>query len=234
MTRGGRRPIDVWVTGGGTREPIDDVRWVGNVSTGRMACEVARAAARRGDRVTLFLAELAPAPRSPRVAVRRFVTAEQLRRALASEAPAPDAIVHAAAVADYAPLPRRGKVPSGRGSWTLRMRPLPKIVAELRLRHPRAVLCMFKLESGVSLDELRRRATEAARRAGADLVFANRLEDVGAEHRGFLLDLRRDRIAETRTRAAAASAILRACRDGAADRRGRAGRGSKPAKGATA
>jgi len=213
-----RRPIDVWVTGGGTREPIDDVRWIGNVSTGRMACEVARAAARRGDRVTLFLAELVTAPRSPRIALRRFVTAAQLRRALRAERRAPDAIVHAAAVADYAPVPVRGKVPSGRSSWTLTLRPLPKIVAELRRRHRRAVLCMFKLESGLSRAELLRRAAAAARKAGADLVFANRLEDVGAEHRGFLLEPKGGRVVETRTRGGAARAILRACHAAAGGR----------------
>jgi len=187
------------------------VRFLGNVSTGRMAAALARAALRRGDRVTLFLAEHAPAPRSRRTRLRRFVTSGDLRARLQETRPAPDVVLHAAAVSDYAPAPVRGKVASGRPAWTLRLLPRPKLVAELRRRHPRAILCMFKLESGVSRAELVRRATAAARRAGADLVFANRLEDVGREHRGLLIDPGRGGVTEARTRAAAARVILAAC-----------------------
>jgi phosphopantothenoylcysteine decarboxylase/phosphopantothenate--cysteine ligase len=213
--RGGRGArLEVWITGGGTREPIDAVRFIGNVSTGRMAVELARAAARAGDRVTLFLADAVPAPRSRRIRVVRFTTSADLRERLAAAAaPPPDAIVHAAAVSDYAAVPVRGKIPSGRPGLSLRLRPLPKLVTELRRRHPRAVLCSFKLESRVSRAELLRRAAASARRSGVDLVFANRLEDVGAEHRGFLVDPARGSALEARTRAAAARAVLSACRE---------------------
>ncbi len=183
-----------------------------------MAVELARAAARRGDRVTLFLAESVPAPRSRAIRIERFVTSAHLRARLRAAAAAPDIIVHAAAVADYAPVPARGKVASGRAAWTITLSPLPKVVAELRARHPRAVLCTFKLESGIGRAELVRRATAAARAAGAKLVFANLLEDVGTEHRGLLLDPAAGTISEARSRAAAARLILRACRRHVASR----------------
>ena len=191
------------------------MRYVGNVSTGRMALELARAALRRRHRVTLFLADSVAAPRS-RARIRRFVSAGDLRDALRAAAPSPDLILHAAAVSDYAPSAVRGKVESGRARWQVELRPLPKIVAELRRRHPRAILCMFKLESGIGRPELVRRALAAGRKAGADLVFANRMEEVGktgSEHRGLLIDPAAPRaadatIAATKTRAEAARAIV--------------------------
>jgi phosphopantothenoylcysteine decarboxylase/phosphopantothenate--cysteine ligase len=208
--------LSIWVTGGGTREPIDDVRWIGNLSTGRLALELARRAARRGHRVTAFLAEGVPAPRSKRIRVERFVSTADLERSLCADArAAPDAILHAAAVSDYAPRPVRGKVGSGKSHWTVELWPLPKVVARLRRRYSRARLALFKLESGVGVAELRRRALAAARRAGAQAVFANRLEDVGAEHRGFLLDVASGRTDEATTRAGAASLLVRWCERGA-------------------
>lgn len=208
--------LSIWITGGGTREPIDDVRWIGNVSTGRLALALARRAAQRGHRVTAFLAEGVPAPRSPRICVERFVTTADLeRRLFAARRVAPDAILHAAAVSDYAPRPIRGKVASGGARWTLELRPLPKVVARLRRRYSRARLATFKLESGIGIAELRRRALAAARHAGAQAVFANRLEDVGAEHRGFLVDAATGRAVEARSRAAAARLLVSWCEDAA-------------------
>ncbi len=214
--------LSIWITGGGTREPIDDVRWIGNVSTGRFALALARRAAQRGHRVTAFLAEGVAAPRSPRIRVERFVSTADLERRLLGRRDAPDAILHAAAVSDYAPRPIRGKVASGRARWTLELRPLPKVVARLRRRYSAARLAMFKLESGIGVAELRRRALAAARRAGAQAVFANRLEDVGGEHRGFLVDAATGRAVEATSRAAAARLLVRWC-EGAAGETARRG-----------
>lgn len=204
-----RRRLEVWITGGGTREPIDAVRWIGNVSTGRMAGELARAAAARGHRVTLFLAAHAPAPRSRSIRVIRFVTTADLAAVLRGRRRSPDAIAHAAAVSDYAPRPRRGKVPSGADRWSVELRPLPKLAPGLRRRHPRAMLLLFKLEAGIARARLFARAAATARAAGADAIFANRLEEVGAEHRGWLVDPSGGVPREASTRAAAARMIVR-------------------------
>jgi phosphopantothenoylcysteine decarboxylase/phosphopantothenate--cysteine ligase len=204
-----RRPLEIWVTGGGTREPIDAVRWIGNVSTGRMASELARVAASRGHRVTLFLAAQAPAPRSRSIDVVRFVTTAELAAALRSRRKRPDAIAHAAAVSDYAPRARRGKVKSGAARWTLELRPLPKLAPRLRRRHREAVLALFKLEAGIARRELFARAARAAIAAGADVVFANLLEEVGADHRGWLVDPAGGVPREASTRRGAARMIVR-------------------------
>jgi phosphopantothenoylcysteine synthetase/decarboxylase len=152
------------------------------------------------------------APRSERIEVIRFTTTADLSRELlrGGRRP-PDAILHAAAVSDYAPRPVRGKLKSGAPRLTLILHPVAKVVAALRRRFPGARLLTWKLESGVSVAELRRRALAAARAAGAQAVFANRLEDIGAEHRGFLLDTADGAATEATTRAEAARLVVEWC-----------------------
>lgn len=208
MTR--PRRLEFWITGGGTREPIDAVRWIGNVSTGQMASQLARTAHSRGHRVTLFLAAHVPAPRLRALRIVRFVTTADLAQSLRRTRPPPAVILHAAAISDYAPRPLRGKFKSGARSWRIELRPLPKLAPELRRRHPGAVLCLFKLESGIDRERLFVRARKAAVAAGADRVFANLLEEVGREHHGWLLDPAGGVPIEARTRAAAARALVRA------------------------
>lgn len=187
------------------------------MSTGRLALELVKAAVRRGHRVTAFLADGVAAPASRRVEVERFQTARELReRLLARAATPPDAILHAAAVSDYAPRRVRGKVRSGQSRWTLELFPLPKVAGALRRRYPRARLAMFKLESEVDVAELLRRALATARSAGAQAIFANRLEDVGREHRGFLVDAATGEATEAASRAAAARLLVRWCEGAAA------------------
>lgn len=172
--------------------------------------------------MTAFLAEGVAAPRAPRIAVVRFTTSADLsRELLRGGRRRPDAILHAAAVSDYAPRPVPGKLKSGAPNLTLVLKPVAKIVSALRRRFPGARLLTFKLESRVSVPELRRRAIEAARAAGAQAVFANRLEDVGAEHRGFLLDLEEGGSIEAATRAQAARLVLDWCERPAAAREAR-------------
>jgi phosphopantothenoylcysteine decarboxylase/phosphopantothenate--cysteine ligase len=217
-----RSRLRVWITGGGTREPLDDVRWIGNVSTGRMALALAAEARRRGHQVTLFLAEHVPAPRTSAIELVRFVTAADLRRELLRPRPAPAAILHAAAVSDYAPRPLPGKKRSGGPRWRIVLEPLPKVASAARRRWPLAFLVLFKLEARISLRRLLERARRAARSAGAEAVFANRLEEVGREHRGWLVDMKRGAATPATTRRGAARLLVRAC-EVAGSARGRGG-----------
>ncbi len=97
----------VVVSAGGTREPLDPVRFLGNRSSGRQGVALARAAADRGADVTLVAANVAAdvldVARHPRVRVRTVTTAAELGAAMAEEAGVADALVMAAAVADYRP-----------------------------------------------------------------------------------------------------------------------------------
>ena len=103
---GGPRPLDglrVLVTAGGTREPIDSVRYVGNRSSGRMGFALADEAARRGAKVTVIAANVA-LPRNPVVAYVDVETAAELQAACTEAFAACDVLLMAAAVADYRPV----------------------------------------------------------------------------------------------------------------------------------
>jgi phosphopantothenoylcysteine decarboxylase/phosphopantothenate--cysteine ligase len=97
----------VVVSAGGTREPLDPVRFLGNRSSGRQGYALARAALARGAEVTLIAANTAlPDPAGAKVI--RVGTAEELRQAVIESAPSADAVVMAAAVADFRPAARSG------------------------------------------------------------------------------------------------------------------------------
>jgi phosphopantothenoylcysteine decarboxylase/phosphopantothenate--cysteine ligase len=110
LSRGTSAPADligrhVVISAGGTREPLDPVRFLGNRSSGRQGYALARAAAARGAEVTLIAANTAlPDPAGAKVI--RVGTAEELRHAVLEAAPSADAVVMAAAVADFRPVDR--------------------------------------------------------------------------------------------------------------------------------
>ena len=138
----------VVVSAGGTREPIDAVRFVGNRSSGRMGVALAREAARRGARVTLLAANLAVvAPDG--VEVVETPTAGDLAREALARADA-DVFVMAAAVADYRPGdPIEGKRPKDHELWTVALEPTQDVLAELgRRRRNGQVLVGFAADTG--------------------------------------------------------------------------------------
>jgi phosphopantothenoylcysteine decarboxylase/phosphopantothenate--cysteine ligase len=108
--RAASRGLRVLVTAGGTREPIDSVRFIGNSSSGRMGFALAQAARERGAEVTLLAANVALPP-PPGVRRREVVTAAELKQACEQEFPACDVLLMAAAVADFRPAaPADGKI----------------------------------------------------------------------------------------------------------------------------
>ena len=181
----------VVITAGGTREPIDPVRYIGNRSTGRMGVALASAALARGARVTLVAAAVeVPLPEAADV-VRVESTAE-LRDALRAamdggpDGPAADALVMAAAVADFTPAAASSTKIARRDGLTLELSPTPDLLAEVAaaadgssgaLGARRPVLVGFAAETG-GLD----RAAEKLRAKGVDLLVAN---DVSEEGSGF-------------------------------------------------
>lgn len=126
----GRRIV---VTAGGTREPLDPVRFLGNRSSGRQGVALAEAARDRGAEVVLIAAHLeVPAPTG--VELREVATAEQLREGVLAAAPSADAVVMAAAVADYRPeavSEAKIKKEQQGDELTLRLVRNPDILAEL-------------------------------------------------------------------------------------------------------
>jgi phosphopantothenoylcysteine decarboxylase/phosphopantothenate--cysteine ligase len=122
----------VLVTAGGTREPLDSIRFVGNRSSGRMGIALAAEARRRGAAVTLLIANLVVEP-PPGVEVVETPTAADMAREATARANT-DVVLMAAAVADYAPERVDRKRPKSREPWTVELRPTYDILAGLSAR----------------------------------------------------------------------------------------------------
>ena len=169
----------VVVSAGGTREPLDDVRFLGNRSSGRMGVAVASAARDRGATVTLLAANLlVPAPAG--VEVVETGTAAELRREALARVDA-DVIVMAAAVADYRPAERvDGKRPKDGEPWLVELVPTADVARALGAQKRRGqVLVAFGAELGADGLERKRKMLDDK---NADLVVYN---DVGVDGTGF-------------------------------------------------
>ncbi len=169
----------VLVSAGGTREPLDAVRFLGNRSSGRMGVALAEEARHRGAEVTLLAANLAVPPPSGVTVVDTPTAADVEREALA-RADA-DVIVMAAAVADYrSPTPLAGKRPKDRDAWTMELEPTSDVLAALgAARSPGQVLVGFAADrAGAGLE----RAREKRLAKSADLFVFN---DVSRADIGF-------------------------------------------------
>lgn len=173
----GRR---VLVSAGGTREPIDPVRFVGNRSSGRMGWAVAEAARRRGAEVTV-LASNVDLPRRTDIRYIDAPTAADLHAAALAEFPSCEVLVMAAAVADFRPgAPLEGKIDkSAEGRLALDLEPTADILSDLAARRDGQVVVGFAAEHGPAGLE---RARAKRVRKHLDLIVHN---DVSVEGIGF-------------------------------------------------
>jgi phosphopantothenoylcysteine decarboxylase/phosphopantothenate--cysteine ligase len=169
----------ILVTAGGTREPIDAVRWVGNHSSGRMGLGVAEAARSMGASVTLLLGPTEIVVPDD-IEVERFVNTQDLARLLDDHAPAADAIVMAAAVSDWRPVdPPATKLKKEDGPPQISLESTPDLLAGLAERRVSGqFLIGFALESGddATVEEQARQKLERKR---IDLVCGNRADIEG-------------------------------------------------------
>lgn len=169
----GRR---VLVTAGGTREPIDAVRFIGNHSSGRQGGAVAEEAAARGAEVVLVTTRPERAPEGVRVIP--VETAAEMAVAVDLEADAADAVVMAAAVADFRPAdPAEGKLKKDAGPPEVRLVPTDDILASLGSNGaPGRVLVGFAAETG----DLEANARAKLEAKGLDVIVANDVSKSGA------------------------------------------------------
>jgi len=194
------RDLDGWhlvITAGGTAEPIDPVRYIGNRSTGKMGIAIAAAALDRGARVTLVAANV-DRPMPPGAEVVRVETTDELGAVLdelvrwPDESAGFDALVMAAAVADFRPVAPAGSKLARANGLSLELESTPDLLAGVshavtgldetgrRINEPvrpRPLLVGFAAETG-SLD----RAADKLRRKNVDLLVAN---DVAEDGSGF-------------------------------------------------
>jgi len=172
--------LRVLVTAGGTREPVDPVRFLGNRSSGKMGHAIADEAARRGYQVTLVT--VSDLPVVPAVKVVQVETAAEMLDAVAGvEA---DVAIMAAAVADFRPA-RTGeqKISRSEGLSTIELEGTPDVLASVMAREERPFVVGFAAETG-DLD----RAVAKAREKGVDLLVYNDVTEPGS---GFGTDTNR-------------------------------------------
>ena len=175
--------LRVVVTAGGTREPIDPVRFVGNRSSGKMGHAIADAASRRGAAVTLVTT--ARRPSDAAVEVVEVETADEMHDAVLARFAESDVVVMAAAVADFRPkaiaaekLKKRDGVPE------VVLEPTPDILGTLGERKTHQYLVGFAAET----EQLREHAAAKLTAKRVDLMVAN---DVSAPDAGFEVDTNR-------------------------------------------
>ncbi|HEY3140306.1 MAG TPA: bifunctional phosphopantothenoylcysteine decarboxylase/phosphopantothenate--cysteine ligase CoaBC [Acidimicrobiales bacterium] len=176
-----RRDLDglhVLVTAGGTREPIDPVRFIGNRSSGKQGHALAQEAADRGAKVSLVTTTALPGPAGADVT--RVDTAAEMAEAVMAVAPAADIVVMAAAVADFRPAHvAERKLKKTEGMPEISLEPTADILAMVG-GHKRAgqTIVGFAAET----HDLRKNATSKLAAKGADIIVAN---DVTAPGAGF-------------------------------------------------
>jgi phosphopantothenoylcysteine decarboxylase/phosphopantothenate--cysteine ligase len=178
----GRRVV---VSAGGTREPIDPVRFIGNRSSGKMGYALAREAARRGARVRLVAAPNHLSDPAG-VEVEHIETAEQMRTAVLAATDDADVVIKAAAVADFRPEQYSGqKIKKDAGGLDqIRLVRNPDILAELGERKEGMVLVGFAAET----DLAEQHGRDKLHRKGLDLIVVNRVDMADS---GFNVDTNR-------------------------------------------
>jgi len=166
------------VTAGGTQEPIDPVRHIGNRSSGRMGYALAEAARDRGAEVKLITAP-ASLPEPSGVEVVHVRTAAQMKKAVTEAVGMADALIMAAAVADYQPKDvARAKIKKDSPSLTLELVRTPDILAEVKGK-------FIKVGFAAESEDLIANARKKLENKGLDLMVAN---DITATDSGFDVD----------------------------------------------
>lgn len=172
--------LNILITAGGTREPIDPVRYLGNRSSGKMGHAIADEAARKGFNVTLVTAS--PIEVLPSVKTISVETAEEMLQAVSGVQP--DIAVMAAAVADFRPAESSGtKMSSSGGVESIELAATPDILASVMDRANRPFVVGFAAETA-GLE----RAIEKARSKGVDILVYNDVTEPGS---GFGTDTNR-------------------------------------------
>jgi phosphopantothenoylcysteine decarboxylase/phosphopantothenate--cysteine ligase len=163
----------VLVIGGSSEERIDEMRVITNRGTGETAVELARAAYLRGATVDLWMGRCS-VPLPTFIPIRRYTTVTSLLDMVKDIDH--EFVLVPAALADYAPEPQPGKIPSGKKELTLSLKAVPKVLEAIRKK--KVKLIAFKAEHGVGEAELVKRAKARLDSIPLEMIVANDLHDV--------------------------------------------------------
>ena len=169
------------VTAGGTQEPIDPVRYISNRSSGKMGYALAEAARDRGAKVILVTAPIS-LPEPAGVDVVKVGTAQEMRQAVVKVTPQADALIMAAAVADYRPIKAaKDKIKKGEAGLTLKLECTPDILGSVKGN-------FIKVGFAAESNNLVKNAKQKLQQKGLDFIVAN---DITASDSGFGADTNR-------------------------------------------
>jgi len=177
----------ILITAGPTRAYLDAFRYITNPSSGKMGIAIAQNALDRGAEVTIVYGPGTAKPPTDAKIV-NILTTEEMLEAVKKELGEKkyNAAILSAAAADYGASDRKmEKTPSGRDEWTIQLKPLPKVVENVKKIDPDVCLVGFKAEYNLSDEELIQRAYDRMMGAGMDLIVAN---DVSRDKTGFGTD----------------------------------------------
>jgi len=178
--------MKILITSGGTRIPIDDVRYIGNMSTGRYGALLAEEAIKRKWKVHLLAAKHSVLPLVPDNTnpynVDHFVSFEDYRELVldAIKETTPNVIISAAAVSDWTVAPVKGKISGVEDTLSLTLKRTPKVISEMRqVAAPNTLLIGFKLLVSPTYSEVYN-AVRKVLNNGADYVVYNDLTRIKA------------------------------------------------------
>jgi phosphopantothenoylcysteine decarboxylase/phosphopantothenate--cysteine ligase len=171
--------VNILITAGPTEEPLDPVRFITNLSSGKMGYSLAIAAHRRGAKVTLISGPTTlPLPPSEKIIKVR--TAQEMHKAVLDNYKKAAIIIKAAAVADYCPKALAiEKIKKDKPTFSLELKRNPDIIAEIGKNKGNRVLVGFAMET----ENLLANAREKLKTKNMDLIIANNLQEEGAGFR---------------------------------------------------
>jgi len=179
MTNSNKQSGHYAITLGANRAPIDSVRAIQNASSGETGWYIAEYIYRFGHQVTVIAGKTSAHPSFQLPNIIRAGTPDGMLEACISVAESnPDGWVHAAAVLDYYTDPLSGKKASGDSQWELKLKPGPKHIEILSKYVSDTRRIGFKLETGVSVEELQERALQQIAQYGVDATVGNIMENM--------------------------------------------------------
>lgn len=185
------RKLKILVTGGPTWVAIDKVRVITNIFSGRLSYAIVEEAARKGATVTFLFGpgriNIDGLKNKKNVKIIRYKFFDELFTYMKKEISSGkyNVVVHSAAVADYKPIPFKGKIKSGKNELILKLKPVLKIVNQIKKWDSKIFLVKFKLEVDVKRKRLMNIALKSMKESNADLVVANEFSET----------LKKDRVA---------------------------------------
>lgn len=169
--------MKVLITAGSTREPIDAVRHVSNISTGKLGIEIAKESLKRGH-VTLLLYGFGALKPPSYINTKKFATTKDLYDLVINEIKNFDVFISVAAVSDYTPIFIDEKIDSDKNELIIKLKPTPKVLKEAKkIANKNTLFVAFKLGYMLDENELIKKAIESYGEI-ADIIIVNDLLNI--------------------------------------------------------